>query len=248
MRRNRHRRYTKRHLNYPQKQNYIFLKVLIGIIIVLLISYNWGSISNSEFFENSKSKIKDFTSSFDMEYKNVSEVNFVQNLIVSAPEREEECINTFNELNSVRVGYGKKQISWDNRAYELAVARSKDMYERNYFDHVTPEGTCVKDFKIDYGFNSYEVLAENAGGMSYYGKGDVAGNCNEALDGWLESRGHKYNLLYDFHNSGAIGCYYEICIFLGVHQDPYGLGAGPCSTGEEGEAFWSGLQTQPGEV
>ena len=122
------------------------------------------------------------------------------------------------------------------------------MYERNYFDHVTPEGKCDKDFQADYGFKSYEVIAENAGGMTYYSTGEVSGDCKEAVDGWLTSRGHRYNLLYDEHISGAIGCYKHICIFLGVHNNPYGLGAGPCTTGDEGMAYWETANNQPGEV
>jgi uncharacterized protein YkwD len=172
----------------------------------------------------------------------------VEEIFKSEPEREEECKQTFDKLNDIRGDYGKNRISWNQKANEFAVARSKDMYERDYFDHVTPEGECANTMKSSYGFRSNEYLAENAGGMSYYSKGSVAGDCDEALAGWLDSRGHRYNVLYDDHNSGAIGCYYEICIFFGVHNDPYGLGAGPCATGDEGAAYWDGLPTQPGEV
>jgi len=179
---------------------------------------------------------------FDKDYF----VSNIKEVFKSEPERKEECKSTFNKLNQIRTENGKRQINWDDKSYSLAVARSKDMYERNYFDHVTPEGQCVDDFKAQYGFRSSEFLAENAGGMSYYSKGDVAGNCDEALNGWLESRGHRYNLLYDTHTSGAIGCYYQLCIFLGVNND--GFGAKPCSTGDVGLAFWQTASKQPGEV
>jgi len=173
-------------------------------------------------------------------------ISDIGNAFKSEPERKNECMNTFNTLNQVRSENGKRTIDWDDRAYNLAVARSKDMYDRNYFDHVTPEGKCADDFKRDYGFSSSEFLAENAGGMSYYSKGSVAGDCNEALDGWLDSRGHRYNILYDTHKSGAIGCYYEICVFFGVNRD--GFGAKPCNTGDEGMAYWQTAPHQPDEV
>jgi len=163
----------------------------------------------------------------------------------SDPERKIECIETFNYLNDIRDSYGKNKIDWNEDAYKFAVDRSKDMYDRNYFDHVTPEGLCAERMKGDYGFNSNEYLAENIGGMSYYSKGDVAGTCVEALEGWLNSRGHRYNLLYDEHVSGAIGCYYELCTFFGVNHDLFGEG---CSTGEEGSSFWEDAPNQPGEV
>ena len=84
--------------------------------------------------------------------------------------------------------------------------------------------------------------------MTYYSTGEVSGDCKEAVDGWLTSRGHRYNLLYDEHISGAIGCYKHVCVFLGVHNNPYGLGAGPCHTGEEGLAYWQSVGKQEGEV
>lgn len=170
--------------------------------------------------------------------------------------QEEKCIekslasalDAFDYMNQFRKENGRSELKWDERAYNLAVSRSKDMFQRNYFDHVTPEGTCAKDMKSSYGFSASEVLAENAGGVSYYiGGGPVSSSRREAVDGWISSRGHRYNLLYP-HKSGAIGCYNQICIFFGVHTDPYGLGAGPCTTGAEGLAAWETIGKQPGEI
>ena len=197
-----HRKYTKRHLsrklsfhrnkNYTYKKNYNILKVVVIFFVVLLIYFNWDGINNTynnfieENLEDKIDEIKDKGAG-------------VVEVFKSEPERKEECMNTFNQLNEIRERYDKSPISWDDNTYKLAVERSKDMYEKNYFDHVTPEGKCVDTMKQDYGFKSYEYLAENAGGMSYYSKGIVAGDCDEALNGWLESRGHRYNLLYEGH-------------------------------------------------
>ena len=176
-------------------------------------------------------------------------ISTIKEVIEKDPEREEECMQTFEKLNEIRVSYGKNMISWDDRAYKLAVARSKDMQENDYMDHTSPTGQCPENMKSSYGFKSNEYLAENAGGMSYYSKGHVAGDCDEAVDSWLSSRGHRYNLLYDDHKSGAIGCYYEICVFLGIHNNFYGLGGGgECYTAAEGEAYWDGVGKQPGEI
>jgi len=73
-------------------------------------------------------------------------------------------------------------------------------------------------------------------------------NVKEQVDNWMDSRGHRYNLLYSDHKIGAIGCYYGVCVFLGGHTNPYGLGAGPCTTGEEGLEYWENVPIQPGEV
>jgi len=167
-----------------------------------------------------------------------------------APERKADCKEAFDYVNTIRINNGRNKLKWDDRAYELAVDRSKDMFERNYFDHVTPEGTCANEMKGKYGFEFYEILAENCGGMTHYFNGEpIPGeNVQNTVDSWMNSRGHRYNLLYEDHVGGAIGCYKWICVFYGVHNNPNGLGAGPCKTGEEGLAFWEQASKQPGEI
>lgn len=179
-----------------------------------------------------------------------SDASIIQQILYTPPERKEDCQDAFNYVNELREKYGKKQIAWNENAYKLAVDRAKDMFKRGYFDHVTPEGTCVKDMKKEYGFKSSEIIAENLGGMTYYSDGNPVSytDCKEPVDSWIDSRGHRYNLLYSDHKSGAIGCYKFICVFLGVHNDPYGLGVGPCTTGDEGLAYWESIGKQAGEV
>jgi len=176
----------------------------------------------------------------------------IETIFSIEPERKSECMATFEYVNELRKENGKNEILWDDRLYELAIFRTKDMYERNYFDHVTPDGTCVKDFKSDYGLDEY-TIAENAGAqMEGWNEYDMEYsktiNVKEQVDNWMDSRGHRYNLLYSDHKIGAIGCYYGVCVFLGGHTNPYGLGAGPCTTGEEGLEYWENVPIQPGEV
>lgn len=200
---------------------------------------NWFKGLGGKIEDKSNNRTRPIEDEIELEDSSPSKkeviLSEIKSIFVSEPERKEECRNTFERLNEIREDYGREKLNWDDRAYTLAVERSKDMYERDYFDHVTPEGTCADTMKKNYGFSNYEWLAENAGGMSYYGKGDVAGDCDEALDGWLNSRGHRYNLLYYGHDLGAIGCYHELCIFFGVNNDGFGEG---CYTAEEGESFW----------
>ena len=167
-------------------------------------------------------------------------------------EPKEDCKAAFQYVNELRAQYGRKSLEWDENIYALGVERSRDMYERNYFDHVTPEGTCAKDLKAKYGLQQYSI-AENAGAQ-YTGYTDAdmefsrTINVRNQVDGWMESRGHRYNLLYESHTRGAIACYHGVCVFLGANTDPYGLGAGECTTGDEGSAFWETIEKQPGET
>ncbi len=163
-----------------------------------------------------------------------------------------ESIEATDYLNEIRAANGRNPVKWDERLYELAIYRTKDMYDRGYFDHVTPDGKCVKDFKGDYGLSDYNI-AENAGAVMYGYDGDKVdyasyADVKEQIDGWMESRGHRYNLLYPSHTLGVAACYKGACVFLGANQEYYGLGYGPCTTGDEGTAFWNSVGTQPGET
>lgn len=250
----------KRHYNVKKpyrkpKPLYRRNKLGITLILAFLISFalSLGAMADWDtevFTDISFTTFEDSTMPTMVEDIPIPTQVPLQNSLSTPAERREECKDTFNYLNKIRRDYGRKELKWDDRAYELAVDRAKDMVERNYFDHVTPEGTCAKDMKSLYGFASLEILAENCGGMTHYSDGNPIPetSVNEAVDSWMNSRGHRYNLLYEDHKSGAIGCYKSICVFYGVHFNQHGLGAGPCTSGEEGLAFWNSARKQHDEI
>lgn len=178
-----------------------------------------------------------------------SEASTIQKILFKPPKRKEESKKALDYVNQIRHENNRQFLEWDDNLYELAVFRSEDMEKRGYFDHVTPEGKCVKDFKAHYNLSQYNI-AENVGGMTHYEDGNPIPetSVNEAVDSWLTSRGHRYNLLYPSHVKGAIGCYKSICVFLGANTEYYGLGYGPCHTGDEGLSFWRSVEKQPGEL
>jgi len=242
--------------------------IVLALIFILFLAYK-GTI-------DIVSPIKNRYESFDKSYLNpfsfgdgtdktftdvVGEENLQKVKEVSSniadtfkiePEQKEECMEAFDYVNQLRKQHGKKTIMWDDNAYRLAVDRSKDMYENNYFDHTSPAGKCPANMKQDYNLGKY-TLAENIGAQ-YSGYSDFSMSFDyaiepkEQVDGWMDSRGHRYNLLYDTHVIGAIGCYHGVCVFLGGHTSQWGLGAGGCSTGAEGEAYWVTAEKQPGEI
>ena len=96
------------------------------------------------------------------------------------------------------------------------------------------------NIKQRFGLSLGEYLAENAYGM--YG---ANARPREAIDTWMTSRGHRYNLLYPTHSAGAVACYGGYCVFLGLNRERFGEG---CKTGAEGMAFWESAAKQQGEV
>jgi uncharacterized protein YkwD len=119
------------------------------------------------------------------------------------------------------------------------------MTERNYFDHVTPEGKCSEDFAQEFGINMNGLsFAENVGGVTYDGyTSEPVESWINVVDGWMDSRGHRYALMYPQYVSAAIGCYQHICVFLGLSNANF-----LCVHGEEGLAYWETVPLQPDEI
>lgn len=163
----------------------------------------------------------------------------------TTPEESKKAIDYINEL---RTQNSKKTIAWDARVFDLALAWTSNMYEGNYLDHTNPvTGVCPFNMKSNYGLKSNEFVADNGHATMYSGGSIVSYNPNfkSVNDGWMDSRGHRFNLLYDNHVSGAYACTGGACTFMGLNHDRFGEG---CSTAKQGNAFWNNVGRQPGEI
>ena len=144
------------------------------------------------------------------------------NSTINDSKKAIEIINGFRAMNH------KKAIKFDIRAYNLALARAKDMYERCYFSHETPEGKTVYDIKHLYGFSLMEGTAEciyaefvyqtpydeEAKFGSYY-----EGIEKVAIKVWMNSYEHRKILLDSAIYKGSVACYEGVCVFIGVHPE-----------------------------
>lgn len=157
----------------------------------------------------------------------------------------EDSKKSIDYINSKRVEIGVSAIQFDSRVYNLGMARVNDMDEYGYMDHTNPQtGSCADSIKTQYGLSSSEYVAENAFGFDSSGHYSV-GLENEAVDSWITSRGHRYNLLYP-HFAGAVTCSNRgHCVFLGLNNDRFGEG---CHTGAQGMAYWNRVGKQPLEI
>jgi len=145
-------------------------------------------------------------------------------------------------INNMRKANGVPSLQFDSRVYNIAIARVNDMDAYGYMDHTNPQtGSCPDSIKTQFGLNSNEYVAENAFGFlssGHYSDGIET----QAIDSWMTSRGHRYNLLYP-HSAGAVACSQGgHCVFLGLNNDRFGEG---CHTGAQGLAYWdsAGKQT-----
>ncbi|MBB5786912.1 CAP domain-containing protein [Jiangella mangrovi] len=97
-------------------------------------------------------------------------------------EREQEVLDLTNEA---RADEGCEPLRADDRLHEAAVLHSEDMAERDYFDHVTPEGVGPGE------------RAERAGYDGWGGENIAWGyrSAEDVVEGWMDSPGHRKNIL-----------------------------------------------------
>jgi len=131
-------------------------------------------------------------------------------------------------INEERTSNGLEPLQWDQALASIAYAHSMDMAERDYFDHLSPEGDDFADRYEEAGYdlqtqvgNTVYVGGENllltnvvrsytydqeTGEVLDYVFSDLDELAREAVQGWMESPDHRENILTPFTREG-IGIY-----------------------------------------
>ena len=88
-------------------------------------------------------------------------------------------------VNAERAKTGCDPLKSDPKLAQAAQDHSSDMAERDYFDHTTPEGLTFAERIVNAGYPT--PGAENiAVGQQ---------NAEQVMDGWMNSDGHRANIL-----------------------------------------------------
>jgi uncharacterized protein YkwD len=98
-------------------------------------------------------------------------------------------------VNSARSKEGLKPLKMDAPLSEAARAHGRDMFEKGYFSHVTPDGLTPPD-RLDHAKISYGVMGENLA---------LAPDTGIAHDGLMKSPGHRANILNPKFRKVGIG-------------------------------------------
>lgn len=103
--------------------------------------------------------------------------------------------------NAFRVKRGFSPLGWSDEAALAARRHSLDMAESKYFDHVNPDGEEPWDRMSAAGVARYSAAAENiAAGYP---------NAFEAHNGWVNSLGHRKNMLNSSLTMLGVGVVFE---------------------------------------
>ena len=123
----------------------------------------------------------------------------VPDLDVSATQTTDGRSLRVAVINRHRDTRGKRPFRHDSRVATLARAKSRDMVERNYFDHRDTRGRYVDDHLRRAGIRFSRVGEIIAWGRS----DDLLSSADEAVRLWMHSAPHKRQILTDNVYFGA---------------------------------------------
>ena len=113
-----------------------------------------------------------------------------------APSADVAVQNALIEINAIRTSNGLQPLAFETDLTKAARYHADDMAAKNYFSHTSADGTSfaarVKSFGYD-GFTYGENIAKGYG------------NWSKAIDGWMNSPGHRANLLKANYNETGLG-------------------------------------------
>lgn len=89
--------------------------------------------------------------------------------------------------NSERGNTGALPLSLNAKLTAAAEAKLADMFAKQYFDHIAPDGTVPSDWVTRAGY-AYKLTGENLA------LGDFSGD-NDLILAWMNSPGHRANIL-----------------------------------------------------
>jgi uncharacterized protein YkwD len=87
-------------------------------------------------------------------------------------------------------------LQWNEALEKAAVEHSRDMDQKNYFSHISPDGSDAGSRILDAGYN-WKNYGENIG-MGYH-------NEQEVVNGWLHSPGHCKNIMNKTYKDMGVG-------------------------------------------
>lgn len=122
----------------------------------------------------------------------------------------------FAMINQKRLENGLKPLAWNAELASVARVHSQNMAEYQFFGHRGLDGKMVSDRADNIGLNKWRAIGENIAFNRGY-QDPIA----KAVEGWMNSPGHRHNLLEDSWKESAIGVavapdgsYYFTQVFL----------------------------------
>ena len=117
---------------------------------------------------------------------------------------EEEILRLTNEE---RAAEGLSPLSYDTKLRTIAAGHSADMLENDYFSHDDQDGCSSSCRASDAGYR-WRAIGENIYMMSGF-KLSAEKAAAKVVDGWMDSPGHKANILGNSFTESGVGVVYD---------------------------------------
>ena len=108
------------------------------------------------------------------------------------------------KVNEERSKVGLAPLATNSTMKKYARIKSQDMGDRNYFDHKNHEGELITSQMQREGV-SYMAWGENIAYIS--GQSDATALANQFMTNWMNSSGHRANILSDNFTDIGVGVY-----------------------------------------
>jgi uncharacterized protein YkwD len=152
------------------------------------------------------------------------------------PDLEQKIHEAINEK---RMSNDREPLAFDEELSKLARSHSEDMAARGYFKHVNPEGLTPMKRAEAAGYKVCQLMAENIYQNNLYSRvitekkktiydwNTMDKIANTTIKGWMESEGHRQNILDKNYTREGIGVavasddkVYITQMFCGAEPEP----------------------------
>jgi len=115
----------------------------------------------------------------------------------------EFIVEVIRLINVERENVGVKPLKADDKLIEIAGLKAKEMYEVPYFSHTSPNYGNPRQFAKHHGYKNYSGVGENL-------YRTVNAKPSEVVDAWMNSPGHKKNMLNSMYTKVGFGGYGDL--------------------------------------
>ena len=132
--------------------------------------------------------------------------NSTENNVTNADENFMAAVETaiYNKVNEERAKAGVTPLTYNTTMEKYARIKSQDMGDNNYFSHTDLSGNYITT-KMNADGVTYRAWGENIayiGGVS-----DPTALANQFMTNWMNSQGHRENILSTNFSSIGVGVY-----------------------------------------
>lgn len=114
----------------------------------------------------------------------------------AAAEMEQQI---WQQINAIRKQQGLSELRYNETLASVARKYSEKMAERNFFAHVSPDGDSVAD-RVRAAKVFYWMVGENL-----FRSANIPQPVPAAVEGWMNSPGHRANILRSEYRETGIG-------------------------------------------